>query len=92
MKSANTFCINVLSVSNAKLFRRWPLIKFSLEKPLSHIIVLEEITGTRYQSLCKPGQLVNRSRGMVAVPFTASLVLLMTTSHHEFVAHSKAFV
>ena len=80
MKSTNTIRICASSVPNDKLARRWALIKFCSETPLSHIVVPERIIGTHCQSLCKLGQLVNRSRGVVEVPFTSSLVPLMTTS------------
>lgn len=50
--------INIIasSVSNFKLARTWLLIKFCSEKSLSHIVVLEGITSTLYQSFCKPSK------------------------------------
>ena len=43
---ANEIHINPSNVLNAKLAHRWLLIKFCLEKPLSHIVVLEGNTST----------------------------------------------
>lgn len=60
----NNIHINASCVSNANIGL---LLNFFLEKPLSHIdVVLEGMTSTQYQSLCKHGQLVNHSLVVIA--------------------------
>jgi hypothetical protein len=55
---AHEMRIKASKVSNFKLVRRWLLIRFCLEKLLSHIALLIRITITLLHKLLKPGQLI----------------------------------
>jgi len=58
---AHEMHIKASKVSNFKLVRRWLLIRFCLEKTLSHIAVLTGITITVLHKLLKPCQLIGHS-------------------------------
>ena len=68
---AHEMCIKASKVSNFKQVHRWLLIRFCLEKPLSHIAVLTGITITLLHKLLKPGQLIDHY-GVVHVKSQAS--------------------
>ena len=76
---ANEIRIDASSVSSAKLDRRWFMIKFCLEKPLTHIVALEGITNTHCQIVCKPSQLVNHP---CAVVYSHICFMICPLVHH----------